>query len=461
MLFITHDLASARYVADRTTVMFAGELVESGASIGPHGPAGPPLHPAAAVRRAGPGAGRQLRPRRTGAAARRRARRRSPARSTGTRTRPAAAPNPSGTTSGRPADRHWVRCHLYRPAADVASRALAVDTVGAAASHAARRPAPHRSPPDPPARPPGLLVNPIPTVPTADVAPPAPAATPHLRPSAHFTARDTWLNDPNGLLHHAGVYHLFFQNNPRGQRLGPDVLGARHLHRPGHVVGARRGHRAHTRGERVLGQRRGRRAQHRRLRRTRPDRARRRLHQRVHQRVAAVRESRRSPWRTASTTAVTWTRYAGNPVLDTGSSDFRDPKVFWHGGDDGRWIMVAVEALDRQVVIYSSPNLLDWTLESRFGPAHAVGGMWECPDLFPLDVRGTGETRWVLVVSLNPGAHRRRIRDPVLRRRLRRLDLRPRPAVGLHSTWPTTTGWTTGATTTRPSRSTTPRTAVG
>ena len=30
MLYITHDLASARYVADRTTVMFAGELVESG-----------------------------------------------------------------------------------------------------------------------------------------------------------------------------------------------------------------------------------------------------------------------------------------------------------------------------------------------------------------------------------------------------------------------------------------------
>ena len=30
---------------------------------------------------------------------------------------------------GPAADRHWVRCHLYRPAADVASRALALDTV--------------------------------------------------------------------------------------------------------------------------------------------------------------------------------------------------------------------------------------------------------------------------------------------------------------------------------------------
>ena len=33
MLYITHDLASARYLADRTAVMFAGELVEEGESL--------------------------------------------------------------------------------------------------------------------------------------------------------------------------------------------------------------------------------------------------------------------------------------------------------------------------------------------------------------------------------------------------------------------------------------------
>jgi sucrose-6-phosphate hydrolase SacC (GH32 family) len=99
----------------------------------------------------------------------------------------------------------------------------------------------------------------------------------------------------------------------------------------------------------------------------------------------------------------TWRRYAGNPVLDIGSGEFRDPKVFWHGGDDGRWIMVAVEATDHRVAVYSSPDLVDWSLESRFGPAHATGGVWECPDLFQLRVRGTDEEKWVLVVSLNPG----------------------------------------------------------
>ena len=33
ILYITHDLASARYLADRTAVMFAGELVEEGESL--------------------------------------------------------------------------------------------------------------------------------------------------------------------------------------------------------------------------------------------------------------------------------------------------------------------------------------------------------------------------------------------------------------------------------------------
>ena len=101
----------------------------------------------------------------------------------------------------------------------------------------------------------------------------------------------------------------------------------------------------------------------------------------------------------------TWTKHTSNPVLDRGSADFRDPKVFRYESHAGSyWVMVAVEAQDFQVVFYKSHDLKDWELLSSFGPANATGGVWECPDLFPLPVDGDPENlKWVLTVNLNPG----------------------------------------------------------
>ena len=64
---------------------------------------------------------------------------------------------------------------------------------------------------------------------------------------------------------------------------------------------------------------------------------------------------------------------------------------------------------------------------SDFGPANAVGGVWECPDLFPLAVDGDpAKTKWVLVVNLNPGGIQGGSARAVLRRRLRRHALHRR-----------------------------------
>jgi levanase len=99
----------------------------------------------------------------------------------------------------------------------------------------------------------------------------------------------------------------------------------------------------------------------------------------------------------------TWTKYAGNPVLDIKSGEFRDPKVFWYA-PQRKWVMAVSKALEHKIQLYSSPDLKTWTHMSDFGPANAVGGAWECPDLFPLTVDGTArKTKWVMLVNLNPG----------------------------------------------------------
>src|SRR4030095_12989072 len=43
-------------------------------------------------------------------------------------------------------------------------------------------------------------------------------------------------------------------------------------------------------------------------------------------------------------------------------------------------------------------------MESEFGKNDGShGGVWECPDFFPLKVKGTNQEKWVLLVSINPG----------------------------------------------------------
>jgi sucrose-6-phosphate hydrolase SacC (GH32 family) len=77
--------------------------------------------------------------------------------------------------------------------------------------------------------------------------------------------------------------------------------------------------------------------------------------------------------------------------------------VFWHA--PGKyWVMAVSLPNAHKVLFYTSSNLKTWEQVSEFGPVNAVGGQWECPSLFQLQVDGRkSNTKWVLMLGLNPG----------------------------------------------------------
>ena len=41
------------------------------------------------------------------------------------------------------------------------------------------------------------------------------------RPLIHFSPKEKWVNDPNGMVYHNGIYHLFYQYHPYSSVWGP------------------------------------------------------------------------------------------------------------------------------------------------------------------------------------------------------------------------------------------------
>ena len=212
------------------------------------------------------------------------------------------------------------------------------------------------------------------------------------RPLFHHTPAYGWMNDPNGMFYLDGTWHLHYQYNPYGSMWGnlswghststdlvhwqsqapsilPDGLGL--IFSGSCVVDT-----ANTAGF-------GRNA------------------------VIAIYTSAGSTQIQSLAYSTdggkTFTPYKHNPII-TSDRECRDPHMFWHA-QTGRWILVLAAALEKEMWIYSSPDLIHWTKESAFGKGYgAQDGVWECPDLFELPVPDEpGRTKWVLLCNLNPG----------------------------------------------------------
>ena len=222
------------------------------------------------------------------------------------------------------------------------------------------------------------------------------------RPQFHFSPPTGWMNDPNGLVYLDGEYHLFYQHYPDSTVWGPmhwghavstDLLHWEQLpvalypDSLGYIFSGSAV--ADTKNTSGLGT--GNNLLVAVFTYHNPNLERSGSNTFQNQGIAYSNDKGR-----------TWIKFPGNPVLKSpGIRDFRDPRVIWHE-ETKRWIMIL--AVHDKVQLYSSPNLIDWSYESEFGKNEgAHGGVWECPDLFPLKVNSGEETRWVMLVSINPG----------------------------------------------------------
>ena len=210
------------------------------------------------------------------------------------------------------------------------------------------------------------------------------------RPLYHHTPQYGWMNDPNGMFYKDGVWHLCYQFNPYGSQwenlswghststdlinwkaeptaLEPDALG---MMFSGCCVVDKNNTAGFGKDAIVA------------------------LYT-----TAGARQTQSLAYSTDG--GKTFTKYADNPIITSNVPDFRDPHVFWNA-EAGFWNMIL--AAGQQMSIYSSKDLKEWKHESDFGAEYGNhGGVWECPDLMKMNVKGTNKDKWMLICNINPG----------------------------------------------------------
>ncbi len=214
--------------------------------------------------------------------------------------------------------------------------------------------------------------------------------TEQYRPVYHHTPAYGWMNDPNGMFYKDGVWNLYYQYNPygsqwenmtwghstskdllhwefQGEAVEPDVWGTIFS---GSAVVDHNNTAGFGNGTVVA-------------------------------MYTSAGENQTQSLAYSTDNGKTFTKYEGNPIITSNTPDFRDPHMFWNE-DIKKWNMILAEG--QHMNIYSSDDLKAWKLESQFGAEYGNhSGVWECPDLMKLRVRGTDKYKWMLICNINPG----------------------------------------------------------
>jgi beta-fructofuranosidase len=201
-----------------------------------------------------------------------------------------------------------------------------------------------------------------------------------MRTILHFSPAAGWLNDPNGLIEHCGVHHLFFQHNPHelamrdmcwGHASSPDLLTwTEHpvALRPGpdgsyDEDGCWSGCAVHdAAGVAVV--------------------------------YSGNKDGIQLPClaRALDDDLITWEKSPDNPVIPhrppvEGITAMRDHSIRWDG-ERWRQVIAGGAAGEGMLFGYSSPDLSQWSWDGivlRAGESGLPGEIWECPDVFEFD----------------------------------------------------------------------------
>ncbi|MGB5363459.1 MAG: glycoside hydrolase family 32 protein, partial [Aureibaculum sp.] len=168
--------------------------------------------------------------------------------------------------------------------------------------------------------------------------------TEQFRPQFHFTPEEKWMNDPNGLVYHQGVYHLFYQYYPDdivwgpmhwGHAISEDMISWEH--KPialypdelGYIFsGSAVVDINNTSGLGTL---------------ENPPLVAIFTYHLIEGEKAGKMDFQTQGIAYSLDNGDTWTKYEGNPVIpnNTGIKDFRDPKVYWDEASK-YWVLILV-----------------------------------------------------------------------------------------------------------------------
>ncbi len=203
----------------------------------------------------------------------------------------------------------------------------------------------------------------------------SPAYAELYRPQYHYSAYDSWLNDPNGLVFFKGQYHMYYQSNPHsnvnghmswGHCVSSDLIHweerefVLHPDKLGDIwSGSAYADETNKSG----------------LFKTNEGGI-----------IAAYSTETQHIGLAYSEDGNVFTKFSDcTPVIENPNvKDFRDPCIFY-SEQIGKWIMVIAGGLVR---IYSSNDLRNWDCESVFD------FNTECPSLFTMKCEG--KEKWVL-----------------------------------------------------------------